>query len=385
MVLRHQCRRLVVLNRLYSLSCCHSIKRPLHTTPSRSKDIDNIVEDEGIIEAPENRNDDEPRTDALGKIRKKVASQRNFQGDETSEPKGKSLTFAEIDRTMSPEDLGLKKVKRTQKRRFIQWLIKSGQAHEHFPQTLVQDIEERRVENIRKRAEGRMFARMNAFFNSLTLEEIQEGQLQEPVTKGQNGQERVALQEPTPFKNLMTKAKDPRMVESKVLAMLKTYDPDTHRMYRNYIDWCDFKLQKQTVWFDFQDATPEEHGDLITRLLKIEQQADNPQPVQLDLANHVGRSFGDQLVHFQPAVIRHYLGDLLTTNFPFSINQTFKPWRPLSHTTRQQMFDAWREGLGLRNIAWLGGVSWRRVDGIIGILKREWDFVRQVMTPSCLF
>jgi hypothetical protein len=42
------------------------------------------------------------------------------------------------------------------------------------------------------------------------------------------------------------------------------------------------------------------------------------------------------------------------------------------------MFDAWREGLGLRNVAWLGGVSWRRVDGIIGILKKEWDFIKKV-------
>ena len=42
------------------------------------------------------------------------------------------------------------------------------------------------------------------------------------------------------------------------------------------------------------------------------------------------------------------------------------------------MFEAWREGLGLRNVAWLGGISWRRADGIIGILKKEWEFIEKV-------
>ena len=38
-------------------------------------------------------------------------------------------------------------------------------------------------------------------------------------------------------------------------------------------------------------------------------------------------------------------------------------------------------GLGLRNVAWMGGVSWRRTDGIIGILKKEWEFAEKVYFP----
>jgi hypothetical protein len=239
---------------------------------------------------------------------------------------------------------------------------------------------------------------MNAFFNSLTSKEIEQGKLNASET--QRGQ-RVSLEEPTPFQKLMAderSAEDRKSVESKVLALLQKYDLKTWTMYKNYIGWSDFKLQKQTVWFKFV-ATPKtlpQYGDLITRLQRIAALSnENPERKKQknDLENYVGPSIGNTPIYSLPAIMPHYFlpldaGDktdketsIVVPTSPFLQNNDFKPWKPLSHKTRQQMFDAWREGLGLRNIAWMGGVSWRRVDGIIGILKREWDFVQQVISP----
>lgn len=284
---------------------------------------------------------------------------------------------------MTAADMGLKRVRRLVRRNFLRWVNQAGRYFEHFPPRLVHLIEERRVEKIRKRAEDRMFARMNTFFNSLTHKEIETRNLQEPTKKVENGPERVSLESPTPFQQLVPKSGDPDLskeFESKVLALLKLYDPKTHTMYRNYIEWSDYKLQKYSMRFNFtrvseEQSNPRDCGDLVTRLTHLQQHDPNSE----DLAYHFGKPFdGDEILPYIDHVW-HWYG----RRTPFRTNPTFKPWRPLSHKTRQQMFDAWREGLGLRNIAWLGGVSWRRADGVVGILKREWEFVQQVLSLPC--
>lgn len=367
MVLRHRCRRLVLLSRTHTPSCCQSLKRPLHTTSLSAKEPSeqDVPDDDG---SPPN---------ALDKIRKRMPLEKQPAiGEIPGETTEKTMTLDEINMEMTAADLGLKKVKRAVRRNFLKWVIQGGRQFEHFPQKLVHDIEERRVERIRKRAEDRMFARMNTFFNSLTYEEILEGNLQEPTKKDKNEQERVSLESPTPFQQLMSPSNSIRSKEweSKVLALLKIYDPNTHTMYRNYIEWSDYKLQKYAVRFNFENYIDDlkDCGDLIARLTHLSENGPN----SVDLANHFGTPIGAEAKFPSLPEFRQFYGG----TSPFRTNPTFRPWRPLSHKTRQQMFDAWREGLGLRNIAWLGGVSWRRVDGVIGILKREWEFVQQVLS-----
>ena len=372
MVLRHRCRRLVLLSRIHTPSCCQSLKRPLHTTSLCAKE----PSEEDVVP-----NDDSP-PNPLDKIREQMSSeQQPAPGQIPGKTFVRTMTLEEIDMKMTAAELGLKKVKRAVRRNFLKWVIQEGRQFEHFPQKLVHDIEERRVEKIRKKAEDRMFARMNTFFNSLTFEEIEEGNLQEPIKKSENEQGRVSLESPTPFQKLMStssgsiRSKD---WESKVLALLKIYDPKTHTMYRNYIEWSDYKLQKYAVEFDFRNYfhDSKDCGDLGTRLTHLSEKGPNSD----DLANHFGTPIGDDTIFPSLPRFRQFYG----RESPFRTNPTFKPWRPLSHKTRQQMFDAWREGLGLRNIAWLGGVSWRRVDGVIGILKREWEYVQQVLSPLAI-
>jgi len=100
----------------------------------------------------------------------------------------------------------------------------------------------------------------------------------------------------------------------------------------------------------------------------------------IDLAYYVGRALPSNSRFTTLPIYKHHYVNPLGDATPFLMNPTFKPWRPIPHSTRLKMFDAWRAGLGLRNVAWLGGVSWRRVDGIIGILKREWEFVEKVLS-----
>jgi hypothetical protein len=392
MVLRRQCRRLVGISPPRSLFCCPSFHRALHTSPARANELPGGSE--------VNTRDKQPNSvdKSNGETAVEGSSDTNIDTNTTvDEPLAPNLTIEDLDLKMTLADMGVTKNAKRRRRRLIHWTLQRGRASEHPPQNLVHEIEERRVEKIRKRAEDRMFTRMNAFFNSLTAKEIETGMVN--TSKTQRGQ-KVSLEEPTSFQKLMAdqrSAEDRKRVESKVLALLQKYDLNTWTMYKNYIDWSDFKLQKQTVWFKFV-ATPKtlpQYGDLITRLQRIAALSEeNPERKKQknDLENYVGPSIGNTPIYSLPAIIPHYfvpleMGDkndketsIVVPTSPFIRNNDFKPWRPLSHKTRQQMFDAWREGLGLRNIAWMGGVSWRRVDGIIGILKREWDFVQQVIS-----
>jgi Eukaryotic mitochondrial regulator protein len=396
MVLRRQCCRLVGVSRPHT-SYSPSLSRPLHTTLGRAQESGDS--DHGIGETPESVKDNTVPSNAVAA----APAKRPFNvipREEQELPEGfqKEMKAADIDRKMTPAELGLK-MKRNSRRQFATWLLKAGRRYEHFPQNLLHELEERRVEKIRKRAEERMFARMNDFFNSLTSEEIESVSLKELAVKPRNGPDRERLEEPTPFQRLMTETLNParlKEVESKVLQLLQTYDSATHTMYRNYIDWSDYKLQKQIIWIKFiiDPKDLELYGDLISRLQAIEllgrrgsgreahstitKYGMNYTRDKNDLAHYVGEALGPH--KFLPAISPHYFFNRANESTPFLRNPKFKPWRPLSHKTRQQMFDAWREGMGLRNIAWLGGVSWRRVDGIIGILKREWDFVQQVIS-----
>ena len=389
MILRCQCRRLTSLipckqynkNSLPSLSVYRS---SFHTSSIRRADEFDDDADPGIDDAESYAADDlPPSSPKLGDLVHQ--SKRNPSIDDGT----RRMTLAQIDRSMNIEELGLKSVRRSGKREFVRWLMQEGARYEHYPQRLIMDIENRRVEKARKRAEDRMFARMNKFYNSLTLEEIQEGKLNKPEGRTNNMKPeeldtlRPPQPEPTPFQRLMTGAEDirmtPKQIESRVLMLLNQHDGKLHTMYKHYIDWTDYELQKRTMWFSFPRTS--KYGDIIKRITGPNPKKAEPQsPESLDLATYYGPRLPDDTAFpLIPIAKTHYLG---ASDIPFRLNPTFKPWRPIPHSLRLKMFDAWRERLGLRNVAWLGGVSWRRVDGVIGILKKEWEFVQKVLSFS---
>jgi hypothetical protein len=393
MLLRCQCRRLISKASILPCKLYSNKPRPkvalfrqLHTTvPRRAEEVDEF--DEGSEEREE-LNDDE-----ISGSPRSLRSITREEGEET--PRGKpreseqrKMTLLQIDRSMTIDELGLRTVARRPKRLFIRWLIVQGSMYEHFPQHIVMEIEERRVEKARKRAEDRMFARMNKFYNSLTLEEIVEGRLIEEKERKSNMKPeevdalRPSQPEPTPFKRLLTgeepREMTPKQIESKVLMLLKQHDEKLHTMYRNYIDWSDYQLQKRRIWFTFPD-TPL-FADVIERLCGPDPEAlESEQPDPPDLSEYYGPQLPDDTTF--PTVPRSKTHYSYGNSTPFPSNGTFKPWRPIPHSLRLKMFDAWREGLGLRNAAWLGGVSWRRAGAIIGIMKREWEFVQKVSIP----
>ena len=387
--------------------------------------------------------------------------------DEEDEARG-FQTYDQIDASMNIEELGLKKMTRKTKQSFLRWVMQEGTRYERFPQHILMQFEEKRIEKARKGSEDRMFKRMNTFFDTLSLEEIKQGELL--VTVNEKGQrknaERVQQPKPTPFQQLITgqikTGMNLKQIESKALSLLRRYDQELHTLYKNYIDWCDYQLQKRRIWFEFPNTpkyanviarsrplTEDEIFEQEQRRMKEEETAkankerkkvetagqveattqgglqlnatepakatlsetaeliittdgkntiEQPgEPTETDTKSDV-QEMDDQVpgedlaYHLGPRIDESVKFPILGTpssnylanpgdNFPFRLNGTFKPWRPIPHSIRLKMFDAWREGLGLRNVAWLGGVSWRRVDGIIGILKREWEFVEKVQSP----
>jgi hypothetical protein len=423
-----------------------------------------------------------------GEEEKKSRQPRKKNHNEREESPKALTSLTQLDAGMDDEDLGLKTMRRRAKVAFRRWLMQEAPVLREYPQYLLQGIEEERIEKLRKGSEDRMFSRMNDFYDSLTLEEILAGKLAMKTDKKGRilpNQKRERHPHPAPFQQVMTgkilldiSAKE---FESRVLALLARYDHGLSLLYKNYIDWSDYQLQKRQLWFLFppkvhyrdvvehlwklqpglegklaaeEDAEElseglhsneepwqdeyDEHGnavpiessptlesaDMTTESASTEQlyetgttskpskpetptsdestiiaernalktempvpayKVEPMDPPALDLGTYFGPEVG-MTVGFPvlPIAASNYANRSL--RYPFPSNRLFKPWRPLSHSTRLRMFDAWREGLGLRNIAWMGGVSWRRADGIIGIMKREWQFVAEVMSPcSSLF
>jgi hypothetical protein len=271
--------------------------------------------------------------------------------------------------------------------------------------------------------------------------------------------------------------------ESVVLKLLSRSNKSLHTQYKDYINWSDYKLQKQRLYFKFPtDVESPGFRDVLVRFFAINERAEKeqderdkenviepegeddgevkiPDPESLDellrleriangeaekseiktqeqespvetsgsaepasevtveinsseiesapvanvetsesnqlskkekekekkeandLAYHVGPLLPPDSLFLTVPIYKHHYVNPTGDPTPFLMNPTFKPWRPIPHSTRLKMFDAWREGLGLRNVSWLGGVGWRRVDGIIGILKREWEYVEKVLFP----
>jgi hypothetical protein len=438
---------------------------------------------------------------------KSLPSTRQRQQDDAKTGGITAFTsIGQVDAVLDDEDLGLKTMPRRAKVPFRKWLLEDGTFRKEYPNYLVADIEAQRIEKLRKASEERLFARMNAFFDSLSLEEIIAGKLAMKTDKKGRilpNQPRHPQPEPTPFQQVMSgeivldlSAKE---FESRVLALMSRWSSGLAALYKNYIDWSDYQLQKQRLWFWF--SSKRHHGDVVERLwaLNVEvgmeggnegpweleggdegqrkfdefgipinfdgsedtftstvrgkgvsstieatdvtttlatesettdiettssveqpQETDTPSesdqsailtaeesavmaeqhavvsltnvpkytvepmeetvPRTLDLGEHIGPKVSTVVPFpFLGIPNSNYINTALPYPFPF--NQYFRPWRPISHSTRLRMFDAWREGLGLKNIAWMSGVSWRRADAIIGIMKREWKFVAEVIIP----
>ena len=399
MILRHQCRRILSFSQSsalrYSQPPPHCLPRPrkFHSaTPRRADTLDESVDIEGI-------NDIEETGDLahLEAVEEEEPEPRRRRLRVT--PGGKSANAVEPEEapkiSLSANELGLGYIRRYNKKTFVRWLILDGPERGYFyPQWLGMEIEGQRVERARKKAEDRMFQRMNMFFDSLTTDEIlhsltanenseqkeDESVKSEPHDWSQPSTLRPRLPEPTPISQLLSGAIQskftPQQIEGRALILLKQYDPQLHSMYRKYIDWSDYTLQKQRLYFRFPNN--KKFKDVVERLqgapFKREEVAKG------DLSKYFGKRIPFGTVF--PFLPRRQSNYLLPTNHPYHLNKFFKPWRPIPYKLRVKMFDAWREGLGLRNVAWLGGVSWRRADGIIGILKREWDFVAKVIIPQ---
>ena len=412
--------------------------------------------------------------------------QREQEEKEKMNKGGKELEA--VDASMSNRDLGLYSGPRRRKREFIRWMVTSGLKHEFFPQAIAMDIESRRVERMRKRSEERMFEKMNDFFNSLSEEEIKEGTLIKPPKIGGKIKKRPLYPHPSPFQQLMASLppgwEETKESESVVLKLLSQNNKAVHKQYEEYINWSDYKLQKQRLYFKFPsdvespgfrdvlrrfyaiylqaekeqeerdkenviEPEGEDDGEVkipdpeaLDELLRLERMAkgeaekseiktqEQESPVEtsgsaepasevtvettssetesapvdnvetsesnqlskkekkkkekkeaIDLAYHAGPQLPLDSRYVTLPIYKHNYVNPTGDPTPFLMNPTFKPWRPIPHSTRLKMFDAWRAGLGLRNVAWLGGVGWRRVDGIIGILKREWEYVEKVLFP----
>ena len=411
--------------------------------------------------------------------------------DEVERPLRKPKRGLEsIDPLLTNKDLGLYSGPRKRKRDFIRWMVTSGSKHEFFPQEIAMDIESRRVERMRKNAEERMFKQLNDFFNSLSEEEIENKSLITPLKAAGEKNSRPIYPHPSPLERILEcdrpTSNNAKEIESNVLHLLKRHNKYLWSQYQDYIDWSDYKLQKQTLYFRFpadlespefqavvlrllaieeeglkksryrkEEKTPGEGGhrespkpeldgnkdpnsDQLDELIKLnrmeteqtrqaEDENDGPElsvetsdsegtsskgndettseneikdvntqkiseldssktlkedPNDVDLAYYLGPALPPYTRFPTLPIYKHHYVNPTQNPTPFLMNPTFKPWRPIPHATRLKMFDAWRAGLGLRNIAWLGGVSWRRVDGIIGILKKEWEFVEKVISLS---
>ena len=476
MILRHRCRSLLSPSSLKPLSHRRRLpsslnpRRCLRTTSSRQAESESPDDIDQTIEQVDELSPN-PDTEARDVSRLQPSTSDLFgnrRRGEEDEERG-FQTSDQIDASMSIEELGLKKMTRKAKQSFLRWIMQEGTRYERFPQHILWQLEERRIEKARKGSEDRMFQRMNTFFNTLSLEEIERGEL--VVMLDEKGRKKTVKREqqpePSPFQQLMTgkikKGMNLKQIESKALSLLGQYDQKLHTLYRNYIDWCDYQLQKRRIWFEFPNS--QKYADVVARSraltedevykqeqrinmeeekkaakgrkrveIPMETKAIIPDGIQLDAIEKTNKTLDDatdqttitesenatkqpgeseettkvsekevQLESEDPLQeedLPHYLGPRIdesvkfpflgtpNSNYlinrdhtPFRLNRTFKPWRPIPHSKRLQMFDAWREGLGLRNVAWLGGVSWRRVDGIIGILKREWEFVEKVLIP----
>jgi hypothetical protein len=292
--------------------------------------------------------------------------------------------MAEIDRSMRSEDLDLRTIARNKKRELVRWIKQEGSVHEFLPQHIMLDMEQRRVERIRKRAEGRMFSRMNEFFNSLSLEDIRGAWAAFPTSEAMFEQ-LASGHGTTPFEKVMNIevriGTSFVVIRDQLLTLLKQRDPKLHTLYENYIKWCDYNIRKWSIWFSFPDTHI--YWDLVSRIKNEQPRPLQDEDVEPDFPDEdTDPDIKDKFEYPIPSIPpSNYLGRSENNVSPFFLNETFVPWRPLSHRKRMQMFDAWREGLGLRNVAWLGGVSWRRVDGVVGILKQEWEFVKQVCSP----
>jgi hypothetical protein len=372
MILRCQCRRILhqsspnVIKRYLPYPAPLILRRNLHLTSPRRAEIDDA--DPGITE-PEEIEEDIPGSFETQDSR--PPDRRRSPPSEKKQPQ----TLLDLRRGLNPSQLGLNLIHRKRKREFVQWLMRDGSEYTHFPQYMAMEIEERRVEKTRKAAEERMFKRMNSFFDSLSMEELQQNELlQEPKTKT-HAIDREELPFPSPFWKVIRGQEKIGLtyqeIESRVLSLLGQYNPKLHNMYKNYIVWSDFQLQKRTVWFSFPDT--EKYKNVVERLRGLRGRR---KPGGKDLANYFGEKLPKSTKFpILPVTLPFIRGR------PFRWNDSFHPQRPIPHRLKLRMFDAWREGLGLRNVAWLGGVSWRRVDGIIGILKKEWEYVQQVFLP----
>ena len=270
-----------------------NLHRPLHHTPSpQAKDPLEEADEEGEtadLDGPE------PEIEGINNISRQETNPSSADNIETSSeeyedssapPSGrrgrKMKTYEEIDASMSLEELGLKSMLRKRKREFIRWLMQEGVKDSRFPQHILQDLESRRIEKIRKAAEIRMFNKMNKFFNTLSFEEIQTGQL-ELAKEGDKGEwkgtkwikERTERSEPSPFQKLMNGEVRTRVtskeLESRVLGLLEIYDGELHRMYRKYIDWSDYQLQKRQLFFIFPKGVSQ-YADINKRFRGLKSQ-----------------------------------------------------------------------------------------------------------------
>src|SRR5271154_3165827 len=194
----------------------------------------------------------EERTRLEARLKKaRARGQEESREQEESEKMNKGGKGLEaVDASMSNRDLGLYSGPRKRKREFIRWMVTSGSKHEFFPQAIAMDIESQRVERLRKKSEERMFKKMNDFFNSLSEEEIKEGTLIKPPKIGGKIKERPLYPHPSPFQQLMGNLPpgwdETRESESVILKLLSRNNKYLHKQYEEYINWSDYKLQKQT-------------------------------------------------------------------------------------------------------------------------------------------
>ena len=396
-------------------------RRTLHTTlfPRQKEPIDDAdpdVDDSKDLALDESEDERFLEQNSIGRNGRGFRRPRSRLVQRPPKPR---RSLEEIDRTIGSKELGydFDRVRNKAKRNLIVWLEVHSAKQRHYPQHLIMDLEERRVEKARERAEKRMFTGLNDFYDSLSVEEIVQKKLNlVPVSlRDKYGRKyRPPQPEPTPLSQLLNgqipTALSKQEIESNVLSLLDGHNPYLHKLYREYVRWSDYKLQKQTIWFQFPDT--QDFAEVVARLRGIDTQLEPEGDKKFDddsnsevrdkhdvdedhkkgdkkvksvadddhdLSKYFGRPV-PYLMSFPvvPIESSHYLGK----GHPFPLNGTFRPGRPVPHETRLKMFDAWREGLGLRNTAWIGGVSWRRADAIVGILKREWQYVDQVFPSS---
>src|SRR5271169_3235549 len=175
-------------NRPIHLTIHRRAKDPLEQADEEGREIDELDESEPEIKGfTEDINLDGPNRRLNNDTAPTHTVRQTSLPPASVQTKREMKTYDEIDASMSIEELGLKSIVRKQKREFIRWLIQEGNRDARFPQHILMDIESRRIEQIRKRAEDRMFTRLNNFYNSLTFEEIQNGTLSGEVLQSNKG------------------------------------------------------------------------------------------------------------------------------------------------------------------------------------------------------